>query len=229
MSTAGHESASLLDAVIGRFCRAIDALIAVALAVMVLLVFGNVVLRYVFNSGIALSEEVSRWLFVWLCFMGAVVALKEGAHMGTDMLLSRLPLAGKKACTVLGHVLMLYLTWLFFQGSLQQARINLDMQAPVTGMPVAIFYGSGVVFSVFAGGLLLLQLLRLLAGRVRADELVMVKESEDEAQLEALQAELARNEARRQTAHHRPPERPHDQLHDQPATRSTGTTSNARP
>ena len=224
MSTAGHESASLLDAVIGRFCRAIDALIAAALAVMVLLVFGNVVLRYVFNSGIALSEEVSRWLFVWLCFMGAVVALKEGAHMGTDMLLSRLPLAGKKACAVLGHVLMLYLTWLFFQGSLQQARINLDMQAPVTGMPVAIFYGSGVVFSVFAGGLLVLQLLRTLTGRVSEKELVMVQESEDQAQLEALQAELARNEARRQA--------PHEKPHDPPSTRNTdtaGTTSNARP
>ena len=224
MSTAGHESASLLDAVIGRFCRAIDALIAAALAVMVLLVFGNVVLRYVFNSGIALSEEVSRWLFVWLCFMGAVVALKEGAHMGTDMLLSRLPLAGKKACAVLGHVLMLYLTWLFFQGSLQQARINLDMQAPVTGMPVAIFYGSGVVFSVLAGGLLLLQLLRTLSGRVSEKELVMVQESEDQAQLEALQAELARNEARRQA--------PHEKPHDPPSTRNTdtaGTTSNARP
>lgn len=224
MSTAGHESASLLDAVIGRFCRAIDALIAAALAVMVLLVFGNVVLRYVFNSGIALSEEVSRWLFVWLCFMGAVVALKEGAHMGTDMLLSRLPLAGKKACAVLGHVLMLYITWLFLDGSLQQARINLDMQAPVTGMPVAIFYGSGVVFSVLAGGLLLLQLLRTLTGRVSEKELVMVQESEDQAQLEALQAELARNEARRQA--------PHEKPHDPPSTRNTdtaGTTSNARP
>ena len=218
MSTAGHENASLIDTAIGGFCRAIDALIATALAVMVLLVFGNVVLRYVFNSGIAVSEEVSRWLFVWLCFMGAVVALKEGAHMGTDMLLSRLPLAGKKACAVLGHVLMLYLTWLFSQGSLQQARINLDMQAPVTGMPVAIFYGSGVVFSVFAGGLLVLQLLRLLTGRLRADELVMVQESEDQAQLEALQVELARNEARRHSLH----DKPHD-------PRTTGTTSNARP
>ena len=220
MSVAGEPDASLLDAVIERFCRAIDALIAAALAVMVLLVFGNVVLRYVFNSGIAVSEEMARWLFVWLCFMGAVVALKEGAHMGTDMLLSRLPLAGKKACAVLGHVLMLYLTWLFFQGSLQQARINLDMQAPVTGMPVAIFYGSGVVFSVLAGGLLLLQLLRTLTGRISEKELVMVQESEDQAQL----AELARNEARRQA--------PHEKPHDPTSARNTdtaGTTSNARP
>jgi TRAP-type C4-dicarboxylate transport system permease small subunit len=187
----------VIDTLIDRFCRAIDVLIASALAVMVVLVFGNVVLRYVFNSGIAVSEEISRWLFVWLCFLGAVAALKEGGHLGTEMLVSRLPLLGKKICMVLGHVLMLYVTWLFLQGSWQQARINLDMEAPVTGAPMAIFYASGVVFSVCAGLLLMLKLVRLLTGRLRESELVMVKESEEQAELENLQAELARGNTQR--------------------------------
>lgn len=190
---------NVLDATIERFCRVIDVLIATALAVMVVLVFGNVVLRYAFNSGIAVSEEVARWLFVWLCFMGAVVALKEGGHLGTDMLVSRLPVAGKKACMVLGHLLMLYVTWLFFQGSWQQARINHDVAAPVTGAPTSIFYASGVVFSACAGILLLLQLVRLLTGQLRESELVMVKESEEQAELESLQAELAQRDAHRGT------------------------------
>ncbi|RZJ08033.1 MAG: TRAP transporter small permease [Rubrivivax sp.] len=162
---------------------------------MVVLVFGNVVLRYGFNSGITVSEEVSRWLFVWLCFLGAVVALKEGAHLGTDMLVSRLPVAGKKVCMVAGHVLMLYLTWLFFNGSWQQASINLDVAAPVTGASMAIFYASGVVFSVFAGILLLLQLARVLTGHIGEEDLVMVKESEEQAELEALQADWASSPA----------------------------------
>jgi TRAP-type transport system small permease protein len=185
----------VIDAAIERFCRVIDVLIAAALAVMVVLVFGNVVLRYGFNSGIAVSEEVSRWLFVWLCFMGAVVAMKDGAHLGTDMLVSRLPVAGKKACLLLGHLLMLYVTWLFLDGSWQQARINLDVAAPVTGAPVALFYASGVVFSVCAGIVLLLQLARLLTGHLGENELVRVKESEEQAELETLQAELARRDA----------------------------------
>jgi TRAP-type transport system small permease protein len=184
----------MINAAIARFCRAIDVMIAAALAVMVVLVFGNVVLRYALNSGIAVSEEVSRWLFVWLCFMGAVVAMKDGAHLGTDMLVSRLPLAGKKACMVLGHLLMLYVTWLFFDGSWQQARINLDVAAPVTGAPVALFYAAGVVFSVCAGLLLLLQLTRVLTGHLSEGELVMVKESEEQAELETLQDELARTD-----------------------------------
>lgn len=187
----------MIDAAIQRLCRAIDLAVGAALAVMVVLVFGNVVLRYAFNSGIAVSEEVSRWLFVWLCFMGAVVAMKDGAHLGTDMLVSRLPVVGKKACMVLGHLLMLYLTWLFLQGSWQQARINLDVAAPVTGASMAIFYAPGVVFSVCAGVLLLLQLARLLTGNLEESDLVMVTESEEQAELEALQAELARSEAQR--------------------------------
>lgn len=185
----------MIDTTITRFCRAIDLLIAAALALMVLLVFGNVVLRYVLNSGIAVSEELSRWLFVWLCFLGAVVALRDGAHLGTDMLVSRLSATGKKVCLVLGHLLMLYVTWLFLTGSWVQARLNMDMEAPVTGAPVAIFYASGVVFSVLAGLLLLLQLASVLTGRIRESELVMVKESEEQAELEALQAQLARDDA----------------------------------
>lgn len=62
--------------VIDRLCRALEFLIAAGLAVMVVLVFGNVVLRYGFNSGITVSEEVSRWLFIWGTFLGAVVALR---------------------------------------------------------------------------------------------------------------------------------------------------------
>ena len=68
-----------------RACRALEAVIAAMLAVMVVLVFGNVVLRYGFNSGITVSEEVSRWLFIWMTFLGAIVALREHGHLGVDM------------------------------------------------------------------------------------------------------------------------------------------------
>ena len=144
-----------MGVLLDRFCRLLEALMVLMLALMVLLVFGNVVLRYAFDSGITVSEEVSRWLFVWMTFLGAIVAIKEHGHLGTDMLVSRLPKAGKKACLIVGHLLMLYVTWLLFDGSLAQTKINWDVEAPVTGASVAIFYGSGVFFAVFAGLLLL--------------------------------------------------------------------------
>jgi TRAP-type C4-dicarboxylate transport system permease small subunit len=160
-------------------CRALEALIALMLAVMVVLVFGNVVLRYGFNSGITMSEEVSRWLFIWSTFLGAIVALKEHAHLGVDMLVGRLPSWGKKACLAISHLLMLYMLWLLFQGSVMQARINWDVQAPVTGASMAVVYVSGIVFAVFAGLLLLLELYRLLTGQLADDQLVTIQESEE--------------------------------------------------
>ena len=61
----------MLETLIDGYCRLISYLIAALLAVMVVLVFGNVVMRYVFNSGFSISEELSRWLFVWLTFSSA--------------------------------------------------------------------------------------------------------------------------------------------------------------
>ncbi len=181
--------------IISHFTRMLDWIIAGFLAIMVVLVFGNVVLRYGFNSGITVSEEVSRWLFIWLTFLGAVVAIKERAHLGTDMFVSRLPVWGKKICLVLGHLLMLYLTWLFFSGSLDQARINWDVKAPATGISVAVFYSAGIAFSVFAAVLLVFELVLALSGRLSEEELVMVTESEEQAELKALQSQLAMSDA----------------------------------
>jgi TRAP-type C4-dicarboxylate transport system permease small subunit len=176
---------------IDAYCRALEFTIAALLALMVVLVFGNVVLRYGFNTGVTVSEEVSRWAFVWLTFMGAIVALKEHAHLGSDMLVSRLPVAGKKVCLVISQALMLYITWLLFKGALAQAQINWDVQAPVTGAPVALLYGAGMVFAVSAAVLLAREMGRALSGHASEAELVMVRESEEAAELEALQARLA--------------------------------------
>ena len=169
-----------MNRLIDRVCRLVEMLIAAFLAVMVVMVFGNVVLRYAFNSGIVVSEEVSRWLFLWVTFLGAIVALKERAHLGSDVLVSRLPPRGKQVCLVVGHMAMLYVTWLVFAGALAQTRINLHVEAPVTGASMALVYGTGVVFAAFAGLLLMLDLWRLLTGRLSEADLVMIRASEEE-------------------------------------------------
>lgn len=174
-----------------RYCRLLDFLMAGALAVMVAMVFGNVVLRYAFNTGITVSEEVSRWLFVWLTFLGAIVAMRHHGHLGVDMLVGRLPDWGKKLCVVTGQVLMLWVCWLVFAGSWMQTRLNMDVTAPTTGWSMGYFYLVGVVFAASAAVFLLYDLWRVLSGQLRGDALVMVKDSEETAEFDALQARLA--------------------------------------
>ena len=176
-------------------CKGLEAVIAAGLAIMVVLVFGNVVLRYGFNSGWAVSEEVSRWLFVWLTFLGAIVAMREHQHLGTDMLVSRLPPAGKKACLIVSLVLMLCVCGLLFTGSVAQTKINWDVTAPSSGASVAIFYATGVLFAVSAAVFIAIDLWRVLSGQLRDDELVMIQESEEAGQLEDVLREVAGEEA----------------------------------
>lgn len=180
-----------LNRFLERYCRTLDAISALFLLLMVILVFGNVVLRYAFNSGLAVSEEVSRWLFVWITFLGAIVAMREHQHLGTDMLVSRLPTPAKKACLILSLVLMLYVCWLLFAGSLQQTQINWEVTAPSSGASVAIFYATGVIFAVSAAVFLLLDLYRVLTGQIRDEDLVMIQESEEAGQLEEVLKEVA--------------------------------------
>lgn len=148
-----------MNRLIDRYWRLLNGLMAVLLAVMVVLVFGNVVLRYVFNSGITASEELSRWAFVWVTFLGAIVALKDKAHLGTDIVVSTLPRFAQLACLIVSRVLMLVLCGWVLHGSWQQLRINWDVQAPVTGLSMGWFYAPGVIFSACGLVLLVLELL----------------------------------------------------------------------
>jgi TRAP-type transport system small permease protein len=176
--------------IVDAYFHLLKVAIALCLALMVVLVFGNVVLRYALNTGITLSEEVSRLLFVWLTFLGAIIAMREHGHLGVDTLVKRLPAAGKKACLVVSILLMLYATWLLLVGSWQQTLINLGVASPAAGFSMGLLYGVGVLFGVSAGLILLHDLYRVLTGRMSEDELVMVKESEEQEELESLQREL---------------------------------------
>jgi TRAP-type C4-dicarboxylate transport system permease small subunit len=164
--------------VVDLYFKLLKLLIVLCMVAMIVLVFGNVVLRYAFNSGISVSEELSRWFFVWMIFLGALVALKDRAHLGMNSLVKRLPPAGKRACLVISHLLMLYICGLIVSGSWQQAVINLDVVAPASGLSMALFYAAGLVFGVSATAILLYELYLALFGKLADDELVMVEASD---------------------------------------------------
>ena len=154
---------------VGLGMRLLEGLIALMLAAMLVLVFGNVVLRYGFDSGITVSEEIARWLFVWLTFMGALVALHREEHLGSDFLVSRLGPRARRACRVAGQLAMLGVCAVLLHGALAQMRINADVRAPVTGASVGLFYAAGVVFAVGAAVLIVAQLVRTLGQSADAE------------------------------------------------------------
>lgn len=153
------------------FFRVLELLMVLCLAGMVVMIFGNVVLRYAFDSGIAVSEELSRFLFVWLTFVGAVVVARDNAHMGVETLVAWLGTRGRSVCMGLTDVLVLVCCALFFWGTWRQAPLNWSNTAPITGLPMLWIYGIGFFTSIGIGLITAARLGRLLTGRLRPGEL----------------------------------------------------------
>lgn len=152
--------------------KAAECLLIVMLAVMVVLVFGNVVLRYFFNSGIVFSEEVSRFIFMWLTLIGALVVMKDNAHLGMSSLIDRLGETGRRICRFLADSITLACCVLLAHGTWEQVVIGMDNAAPVTGIPLGLVFISLLISSVGMSLMLLHSLWRQATGRMPADELV---------------------------------------------------------
>lgn len=118
--------------------HAAELFMVLALAGMVIAVFVNVVLRYVFNTSMVTYEEISRLLFVWLVAVGAIVAAFEGAHLGFDMVTSRLSRRWSQVFFYLSQLLIAMCMGMLLYGSWWQVQAGLDSFSTVMGYPLAI-------------------------------------------------------------------------------------------
>lgn len=135
--------------------RLLAMVMAFCLLLMLILVFGNVVMRYAFNSGIMISEEVARMTFVWLIFIGSVLAFRSKQHLAVNMLVTRLPIRLQKAIHVIRQLLILAVLGLLIDGGWTQTLIGFSTVTPVAGVPIAIFSGA-VWFCAMAMAMMLL-------------------------------------------------------------------------
>ena len=71
--------------------RCTEIVIIVLMAILVVIVVAGVFFRYVLGSSIPWSEEIGRYLMVWLGFLGASLALREGLHVGVELMVQRVP------------------------------------------------------------------------------------------------------------------------------------------
>lgn len=144
--------------------RLSEHFLVLGLGAMVLMVFGNVVLRYGFSSGITFSEEVSRFLFVWITFLGAILAFAQRAHIAMETVTGRLPKPVQRVVAIVSALLMLLCCALMVMGGWSQTVINLNNYAPVSGIPRGAIYAAAVVAGICLGLLILRDLWRLLRG-----------------------------------------------------------------
>lgn len=126
-----------------------EIILVAMLAVMVILIFLQVVMRYVFQDSLSWSEEVSRYFFLWIIWLGAAFATKKNAHISLDFVTRRLPKNGRIIAEILKNVLWLafaiflaYISWkltiLIFMRDQLSAALRIPMGFAYASIPVGI-------------------------------------------------------------------------------------------
>lgn len=94
-----------------------EGVLAFLLAVMTILTFVQVVLRYVFNSGFTWALEANTYLFGWMVLLGISYGVKVGSHIGVDVLVQKLPDRARRAVGVIAALLCMAYAVLLLIGS----------------------------------------------------------------------------------------------------------------
>jgi TRAP-type transport system small permease protein len=131
--------------------RILEVIMVTILTIMVGLVFGNVVARYVFNSAITWAEEVARFLFVWLTFVGASFGLIKGLHLGMDMVVARFSPRTRSLIEVVNGFIILAFLGVWVVGGIHLIEANLTFMSPATGFSMGLVYLIGPLAAVLMG------------------------------------------------------------------------------
>ena len=132
------------------------------LAAMAVMVFANVALRFLTDHSILWVEEVSRYLMIWLTFLGAGIVLRYGGHIGIDTLQEKMPRYAVAIRAVIFVLLFLFFAVMVWLGA-RYALLTWGQTTPVLEIPVGVVYLAMPV----GFGLMLLHLLLMTAPYVR--------------------------------------------------------------
>ena len=154
---------SLLDSAYLALQKASRFLVCVLMVLMVVVVFANVITRYYLHFSLAWSEEVSRYLLIWITFLGAVLAYVDDEHLGLDMMVAKMPLRMRNGLAVITDGMVLYAIWLITEGGYSMMVDSWDWES--TTIPIPLGWAYTII--PLCGGILFLQTLLKMWRHVR--------------------------------------------------------------
>ena len=130
--------------------RAFDVASSACVAGIVIVVGGQVVLRYLFARPPVWGEEMARWLFAWNIFLGAAVLVRYEAHLTVGILTDRLSPYANRWRKLLVNVALLAVMAVLFWQTLQLMFTFGFTPSAATQTPMGLYFGSGMVFATVA-------------------------------------------------------------------------------
>jgi TRAP-type transport system small permease protein len=126
------------------------------LVLMSLATFGNVVLRYAFNSPIQWAEEFSRYAFIWVVFLGAAACSKRKTHIVIDAIPAALPPRARALCALLVEAVVLILmgaiTYYGYTLCTMATQATSTLKIPQYAVYAVVPFSAAVMFFHALGG-----------------------------------------------------------------------------
>jgi TRAP-type C4-dicarboxylate transport system permease small subunit len=131
-------------------------LVIAILAAMATMVFVNVALRFTTDRSLLWVEETSRYLMIWLTFLGSGLVLRYGGHVGIDTLQEALPRRAAAIRAVIFVILLAFFVLMVWVG-LRYAAFAWNQTTPVLQIPIgAVYLAMPVGFALMIAHLLLM-------------------------------------------------------------------------
>ncbi len=124
-----------------------EYLCVLLMSVSTIIIFIQVIMRYIFHSSLTWSEEFARYCFIWLIFIANSYACKRRAHIKIEAALKLFPQKVRPYVVIIGELFTIILAvYIFKTGiSLVQFQITYNKISPALGVPMWAVYMALVV------------------------------------------------------------------------------------
>ena len=182
------------NATMDKLFKGIDYLTGILTGLMVPFVFLNVVLRTCFNSGLTWSEELSRYLFVFVTYVGAISAMRVNGHLGVDTLISRVPRPLQMVMYVVSQLVIAALMCILVHGSGKMVLQNTESRTAALGISYALLYSVGIITGVSIAAMAVANIVYAVTHPSEISSIVSMTTDEDEIMAETGSEDLSDEE-----------------------------------
>ena len=130
----------LLDSILRLTRTLAHAVVIIVFVAIVVVVFGQVVSRFLFNAPFSWSEELARYLQVWLILLGSATCLRKGLHLTVDYAIHSLPAGTKRNLHLLSLAAIMFFLGVVFISGISLIAATLNQRTPALQIPVWAVY-----------------------------------------------------------------------------------------
>lgn len=156
-----------------RNSRIVSALLAVTRLsiilvsiLMVLVTLAQVIFRYVIAAPLPWSEELARYCFVWIVFLGGAVGLSRGIHLGVDLFVNMLPEPLRRGLDLLASAMIACFAIAVINASMPVLSMNMFQRSPALGLQMSYVY---IAIPISMGLIALISAERIIFGLLGRD------------------------------------------------------------